>query len=427
MTCQPSGYVREKALKLLAQRTDGVEIPYLAIRTEDWVEPVRELARGSFFDRIVDANVDLLARHLVLFKDLSKRGRGLHREFAFEYMPDSQSPDFKAEGFAWAAAKSLFSKPGCIPALELLLRDPRSSIRLRTCCLEVSGGEARLLRLALKDQDPQLQMAAMVMAVGRANDFLDELHGLLKSKGSGVRRAALMWWFEKGAELARLQLEPFLLDSSAGVREAAVYYAKKAGAPNVQEVYRGALKSQQIRVRVIAIGGLADLGAWGDLPDFVSLVGENEAGIVAAALRASALKNDPQTEGLLRGYLSDPRPGVAGAAADGIFRLGMKVGLEELNPLAGPSASSWQRRLARRLTVRSGAWDRLAFYLSAIQSDDKVHAESCRRRFLALVVNPSAFGASPSNEQRTALRRSFAAVDGVFDQKTHRQFEFILA
>ena len=38
-----SGYVREEALRKLAEIRDGSELPYLLLRLNDWVKPVREL------------------------------------------------------------------------------------------------------------------------------------------------------------------------------------------------------------------------------------------------------------------------------------------------------------------------------------------------------------------------------------------------
>jgi hypothetical protein len=47
-----NGYVRHEALRLLAQSHDGTELPYLLIRQNDWVEPIRADARRAVHARL---------------------------------------------------------------------------------------------------------------------------------------------------------------------------------------------------------------------------------------------------------------------------------------------------------------------------------------------------------------------------------------
>ena len=44
MSYHPSGFVREAAVRALARRTDGREVPFLVLRVNDWVAEVRAVA-----------------------------------------------------------------------------------------------------------------------------------------------------------------------------------------------------------------------------------------------------------------------------------------------------------------------------------------------------------------------------------------------
>jgi hypothetical protein len=48
----PNGFVRAAALEVLAQHTEGQEIPFLALRANDWVEPVANRASELLLNRL---------------------------------------------------------------------------------------------------------------------------------------------------------------------------------------------------------------------------------------------------------------------------------------------------------------------------------------------------------------------------------------
>ena len=56
LASHPNGHVREAAVDALGFSTSGVEIPFLAIRANDWVEQVAETAASLLAARLVRAN-----------------------------------------------------------------------------------------------------------------------------------------------------------------------------------------------------------------------------------------------------------------------------------------------------------------------------------------------------------------------------------
>lgn len=68
----PNGYVRERAVQLLANDFSGSELPYLLIRMNDWVEPVRKKAKDAVISRL-SRNMPLTLQR---FYRCFKRSRG---------------------------------------------------------------------------------------------------------------------------------------------------------------------------------------------------------------------------------------------------------------------------------------------------------------------------------------------------------------
>jgi HEAT repeat protein len=92
--CHPSGYIRESAVRELGQFTSGMELPFLLLRVNDWVENIRDIARSLVLERI---RPDYMAPFLkwlplVLRLELTRRGKNeeiLHRVKALFQGPEA--------------------------------------------------------------------------------------------------------------------------------------------------------------------------------------------------------------------------------------------------------------------------------------------------------------------------------------------------
>jgi hypothetical protein len=74
-----SGFVRERAVRLLAGRRDGGELPLLLVRVNDWVAPVREAAGAAVRARLQPAYAVHFVRCLTLVEDLGGERRASHQ------------------------------------------------------------------------------------------------------------------------------------------------------------------------------------------------------------------------------------------------------------------------------------------------------------------------------------------------------------
>ncbi|MFA6207789.1 MAG: hypothetical protein WCT03_19400 [Candidatus Obscuribacterales bacterium] len=66
-----SGYVREKALKILVTRFDGKELPFILLRANDWIDTIHHLAISALKERLTDAYANHFTENLYLIKHLT--------------------------------------------------------------------------------------------------------------------------------------------------------------------------------------------------------------------------------------------------------------------------------------------------------------------------------------------------------------------
>ena len=71
----PSGYTRETAIRAMDENPAADDLPRLAVRASDWVEPVRQLAYESIRRRLVPECFQIMVQSLPLLNGLQVRQR----------------------------------------------------------------------------------------------------------------------------------------------------------------------------------------------------------------------------------------------------------------------------------------------------------------------------------------------------------------
>ena len=90
------GYVREQAVELLAKIFDGSELPYLLIRTNDWVAQVRCAALEAIRARITPEYAGYFVNNLMLIERLQHSARYDHTEQVCRIFQLLQQPDTRS-------------------------------------------------------------------------------------------------------------------------------------------------------------------------------------------------------------------------------------------------------------------------------------------------------------------------------------------
>ncbi len=219
-----SGYVREPAINTLAKVHDGRELPFLLIRVNDWVEPVREATLRALMPRIRPDYVPHFVRSLSLVYRLIEQRRGEH-------------------GRTVEAILAILRRPEARPALREALsgadRDTRRLVfplLLGTSAYDV----ADVLNAALASDDTALRLAAARETRARLDGerLLEALARLANDSFMPVRREALYGFAEQAPAAAPERLRAALTDPHVSMREAARFYLRKLGESDFADRYR---------------------------------------------------------------------------------------------------------------------------------------------------------------------------------------------
>ena len=233
--CDPSGYVREAAIRLSAACADGAELPILLLRTNDWVRPVRLAAQAALRARLRhDCLPDLIAA-LPMLDHMREWGRLRDRSILDEIVKLLGGPD---------AAVLLLE---CRKSADRFVR--RSAFR---SLADSSHADLReVFESALADEDPAIRSwAGRRLCDSEDAVFLQFAEALLGNSLGAIRVGAAQRLLKLEESMP---WERLLFDAHAGVRSVAQQVALAEGvAPD--DVYRASIRSSH--------GARLGLGDW---------------------------------------------------------------------------------------------------------------------------------------------------------------------
>lgn len=293
-SCHLNGYVREEAVRLLADDGDGNSIPFLLLRNNDWVQPVRRRARDAIFKYLSTDRFVFSERNLYLSFRLSLQSRGSH-----DTLVHSVAAKFFSTGNSKAFQKLLGSE-------DRLLRRKVVEFGLRS---DATVAEEIAIE-AMRSVDPIIRL----WAVRWAGEHLDQppLRRALAQHTADsflpVRRVILRaTLFHFPAEANRF-LKAALLDPGLSLREEARFHLRKLGVDSFATVYRNAI--DEARQLDIAILGLGETGSGTDAETAATFLEHPIAKVRRAAVRAVAKLDAHSHCDALLNRLADKSPKV---------------------------------------------------------------------------------------------------------------------
>lgn len=309
-SCHPNGFVREVAVRVLSEFDDGFELPFLLIRTNDWVEKVRVAAAGAASRRVGAAYVDHWLRCLGLLERLRlaqrrERGAALYAQRVDE----------------------LLLGDNVRPRLESALTTGELSIRrgaLRLALLLARGKSSSLLKVALRDANPLLAFEAAEGLLRNAThaDTTPIISRLLGHRLGRVRKLALLASVEQQLPSAKPWLERAIFDDTRVVREIARHELSKLDAAprDFAAVYRHRLAEDGHHDDAIALEGLAEVGTRDDAARFLESLHDANARVRAAAIAGVGRCGAGDYNDELEAALHDPSSMVRRAAVPFVRR-----------------------------------------------------------------------------------------------------------
>lgn len=251
----PDGHVRERAVLALAKSSCGRELPFLLVRLNDWVEPVRELARTAVTDRLHSEYAPHFVAHLPLVDRLTNCLRDDHRWLLDAVVERLEAGPWRDAVLNGSCSPDRHVRRACF---DLLSRSPAIDVR-------------RIVRAALEDVDVGIKMRGARLATSRlprGDPLWDALELMLRAAFSPIRRMAIQAAAAGRSPCLRRMLFAGLFDRSPAVRDVAGFHLNRNFGLDVAGQYRDSLRGAECPDLVAAIHGLGHTGT----PEDVRLI-----------------------------------------------------------------------------------------------------------------------------------------------------------
>lgn len=383
-----NGYVREAAVRALAEFHDGFELPFLLLRANDWVPQVKTLAWDAIERRLTPEYVPRFLACLDLIDALYRTQR-----------VDCRPLLDKIE--------ALLRTPAARTQLIDALRTPNPHARRRlwrTLAPTLAQSDP-LWELALRDASVAKDAARHLAEALPANDLALRVKPLLGAPGvAGVAAHLLARLAERNPEVAAPLLDEALFSPAATVRSGAQFYRRSI---DVAQVYREALAQKPSPATAL---GLGETGTSDDVALLAALVDAPQPMLRAAALTATARLGGESRAPKLLSALRDPSPTVRRAAARALtpFAHGLTAELSAL--CLDPSVDTTTRRRLLHAFAETAFWTAAPVLLRLLVDPDlqdraRIHLDGYARRWRI-----SAF-TRPTPAQRAAIDAALADPD----------------
>jgi len=290
LTFDRSGYLREAGVRLLAGGDERFALPFLLLRLNDPVEPVRDRAAAAVNARLGVGHAHLLVRLLPLLEKLSARRRAGPLVRKIGNLLISGDPAGRAA--LWAGA-----------------RGDEVAVRASSLRLLASLDPAGAVEHAIGTGDPSLRRWAAGVATAPGLDAALQRRLLpLLERDTNAR----IRWRALRARARHLDSEPYLrralLDPDARVRYLARAGLRARGHTGSVDVYRATLANVDTGPDTLvgALAGLADMGTPADTTRLLTFLEHPNTRVRGEAWRALANIDPPAFRDRIDRLRADP-------------------------------------------------------------------------------------------------------------------------
>ncbi|WP_193746781.1 HEAT repeat domain-containing protein [Paenibacillus shenyangensis] len=340
-----NGYVREEALKRIIQFHDGSEIPFLLIRMNDWVSPIRFHTYKALKQRIHTHNAGAFIRNITLVKRLESCGRD-----RYEALTES--------------IYDLLRQSECLSELE---QGTISTDRdIRRFCLQMAlesraAVPVEVLEKALYDRDASIRLwaARKTGNVLSGSDLQKILLLMVQDSFPSVRREALELMAHHFPEQAIPFLREGLLDRNAVIREIARRHLALSESISYAEFYMDKIWSDNEKHLAAALYGLGETGQRADAEIIAEYMHYPAIHVRKAVVHSLARLDADTYQELLWQSLLDSQPGISREAVQAFQRHAYLLEKDELvHGIVNSDCVHVQRNMLRLLPA-FGGWQHL--------------------------------------------------------------------
>ena len=404
-TFHPNGYYREKCIRELESTPVG--FPYLILRCNDWVMPVRHLA----YD-MVNSQIDKVPLPLLFFSlpFLEKVKRGQRR--SEEQLLEIEQKITKRIGNELKNV-SLYNQMGEWSSCDFYTRKYLYHLLLSQNMLN----KEQIREMLHMEKNGNCQKVIICDVLKYYSCSLEELDEFMKHKSSVVRRRALEYKYEK-VKRDWQGLELMLLDKSKGVRDMASYVIQKHSSMSVVEFYQGHLHT---KYRANALLGLGEQGNREEGKILFECLKEKDERIVKNALYSIGLIYGSDAEDIYWEYLLHESKMVSSAAYQVIKKNDIHYGAERIYQTYLQQEDSDIREHLLCLLCSEPSWSRLPYLLMLYQ-----YPESSMRKKIRKAISDRSTYSCISKEQAEQIKQIMEQSIYRIPKKLQDEIEFDL-
>lgn len=295
-TLNKNGYVREKALKLLAVISEKDALPYVLLRVCDWVEPIRRIAHYLLRTMLIPSNASAFITNFYFIERMKK----IKRTDLYE---------------VWYEIQHFLMKETVVDEVKFFLND--KNVKRRLFCYSIL--QERLLtdqdvvNFALKDTSSEVKLW-LIKATEELGSLQKEeiIQTLLHDKSARVKVAVLRRFPEKMCQDYKEQLLAMTCDLRVSLREEARYLAQKQNLiVDIPSYYRRQIQSHP---SAGALLGLGETGSRGDYALIGRFLSSENIAIKCAAMTAMSYLNKEASLDFILNCLEQHEPRIRKAA-----------------------------------------------------------------------------------------------------------------
>ena len=405
-----NGFVREKAIVWLSYVGTGEDLPYLLIRANDWVEPVRRAAADAIRERLHLSCAPALVEALPLIFRLESTGRAAHDDLV-------------------RAVKAVLSDPAAEPAVREGLRSPHREVRhlcRKLLLAQTPGRIMEHLQDALRDPDPLVRLWAARTAVEQPETG-SLLFRMAQDRSGSVRGLALRTLAERVPAEAGELLERAVFDVSSSIRQETRRFLERERKIDFAARYSQALQEPgTTALLAAALGGLTETGGPPDASRVLPFLAHPSARVRRAAVRSIGSLTQTEHLAALEEMLRDSAPSVSAEARRALAGRPGLIDPERLWHLFQQEERPHVRSNALRLLAALGKWDRLPYLLRACGDRDLEIAEIAARLLLGWIGGFNQSFTTPTPAQIQKIDEALQQKGSTLEPWLLQQIEFSL-
>lgn len=371
----PNGYFREKCMRALAGNEDSYG--YIALRLNDWVKQVRDIAYTILSERLDSVETDT-AIGMLPFVNRTKKGE---RYVSWQF----QDIETKLAQKIWNHLDEI--------SLDKIREYPPATKRFlyRILVLPEVLSKADAERLLEREKNGNEKALIISLILKKYECGEAEIEGYLKNKSPIVRKKALEMKYERLGD-TWAGLEEFLLDTAKGIRGDVCYILRKHTDMDIPSFYKEKLHTDK---EAVAILGIGENGSAKDADVLAEYLFSHRARLVKNAMKAlsglgvSRLRlpgNDAagqemsacvavSLDAVYWDYLNGTDASIARAAYDAICKSNIFYGSQKLYQTYKDCLNDNTKKYLLYLLAREPSWERLPYllllYEPCLDSSDK--------------------------------------------------------